>query len=762
MTTMPRHRGLRDVLPVAVIAGAIAAFVSLAFVEPARAQDSAAGATTAKPADATTAGADGSTPAKPTDAAVQQRRMLEDFIHYVRIARPDLASANAKALFDSGISDAEIASLVDENDLGARVESMLRVGRGMEGVSDLVNEFESRLEKGRRDLSRDPKRVKEAVQMLVGTRRQQILAQGRLLQAGEYAVPELLRQVVEGRNAQLEQASVDMLIAIRRQAVTPLAVSLKHLDAANQRQVSEILGSIGWPHAGPYLLALSEDPTASPDVRAAALSAYGACGGTTGDLSGSWTQLAKRYFDGEQSLIAFPAERTNNVWGWDDFVGLVPTPVPTPIFSQIMSMTTSRNALAVKPENASALALFVAADLKRENELPEGEIDPIYGDKTFSPQFFATAAGTSTASQVLAMGLASYDTPLIRDAIAALAETGGAGNLALRDGGPVRENGVAGSAPLVESLRYPDRRVQYEAALTLGNALPSQSFPGDYAVVPTLASAVRTGNAIFAVVVAQEPEDRQVLASRLQARGFTVIGSGAAFNEIEGDIAAAPGVDLVVVRGGADFARNQLASVRVNARTSAAPALVITGGTEMLSLNRDLERDRRTLVSQTGLGDEQFAAAVGAVMKRTSGGAITEAEAQQYAIESLDTLRTIATAGNPIYKIEDAQNALLAAMDSRTGGVRLLVAEVLALTNTETAQRKLFDAALAAKEGEQVELLDRVAASARRFGNKAEPRQIDALLKLIGDSKGATADAAARVHGALNLPAANAVKLILK
>ena len=54
--------------------------------------------------------------------------------------------------------------------------------------------------------------------------------------------------------------------------------------------------------------------------------------------------------------------------------------------------------------------------------------------------------------------------------------------------------------PLLEALAYPDRRVQYEASLTLARALPPTAFNGDYRVVPLLASAVRTGAAAFVVV----------------------------------------------------------------------------------------------------------------------------------------------------------------------------------------------------------------------------------------------------------------------
>lgn len=688
----------------------------------------------------------------PPSQRVSETRLLEDFLHYLRIAKPDMAAASAQSLFDTGISDAELAEIVDDRGLDVRVEEVLRVSRGMEGAEDLVAQFEARLESGRKDLARDPERIRKAVEMLSGTRRQQMLAQGRLMEAGEYAVPELLRQVVESKDPSVELAASDMLIAIRRQAVTPLGEALPLLDPTSQRKVSNILGSIGWPHAGPYLLALALDESAPADVRQAAMENFRRVGGTMDNLSDQLTQLALRYFDNEQSLIAFPGEATNNLWSWDSFVGLVPQPVPTPIFGDVMAMRLTREALALNPDNAQALAIFVAANLQRENNLPAEATDPVFGDWRLSPQFFATAAGTSTATRVLSMGLERLDTPLIRDAIGALRQTAGNANLFR----------IEEQQPLLECLRYPDRRVQIEAALALATALPQEPFTGDFTVVPLLASAVRTGNQSFAAVVARNQEDRQVLAGRLKEMGYTVINPGARFEEITADVAAAPGVDLVVIRGSATDVRDAIRAARANASTIAAPIVAVATAVDKIDLDREYGEERRVAVWQSGTGDDAFAATVEAVVTRTSGKRLTEADAMQYAIESLDAMRAIAISGSTVYRIADAQNALIDALSTLTGGLRLLVADVMALIDTEQAQRTLMDAALTSSGTEQVDLLDRVAASARRYGNRIEQRQVGDLMDLLQTSEGATADAAARVHGALNLPPANAVQLILE
>ena len=75
---------------------------------------------------------------------------------------------------------------------------VLQRGRRMPGVEMIVSEMETRVEDGRMALARDPQRIAEAVQMLGGTLRQKMIAEKRLLKAGEYAMPDLLAVVVDG------------------------------------------------------------------------------------------------------------------------------------------------------------------------------------------------------------------------------------------------------------------------------------------------------------------------------------------------------------------------------------------------------------------------------------------------------------------------------------------------------------------------------------------------------------------------------------
>jgi hypothetical protein len=496
---------------------------------------------------------------------------------------------------------------------------------------------------------------------------------------------------------------------------------------------------------------IAMDETVAGPVREAARRAFRRVGGADLPLSVLFANLARQYFNEMASLIAYPYEPTNNVWDYDPFVGLIATPVPTEVFGQIMAMRHASTSLSIDPTNGDALSLFVAANLKRENDLPPGEVDPVYADTQYSPSFYATVFGTNVAMDVLAMALDSYDTPLVRDALAALAFTTGGSNLFA---------GNRDRQPLLEALQYPDRRVQYEAALTLGRALPQQTFAGDIAVVPLLASAVRSSNQSFALVIADNDEDQRVTTGRLEQLGFTVLGSASSVASLELIVADAVGLDLVVLRQeNVEEAKAAIADLRILPKATAAPVLLIASSGDLPMLRREFRTDARVLPAPWR-DEAAFAAAVDDLLRRAVGGRMDEAEAEIYAIEALGVLRDIAVTRNQVYTIADAESALLDALDLRSGGTRMLVAKILALVNTRDAQQKLFDAALAAEGSEQVKLLGYVADSVKRFGSMAADRHERALLQMVADATGDTAEAAARVHGAMNLPPEQAVELL--
>ncbi len=124
------------------------------------------------------------------------------------------------------------------------------------------------------------------------------------------------------------------------------------------------------------------------------------------------------------------------------------------------------------PTSIAALSLFVIANLRRENRLPDGANDPSYPSSRQSPRYYAMVAGPQRLQDVLEQALNDNDAELALDAIAALSATASLDAL----------------QPLVRGLGYPDRRVRFRSAQALAKAMPSESFTNDFRVVPVLAN----------------------------------------------------------------------------------------------------------------------------------------------------------------------------------------------------------------------------------------------------------------------------------
>ena len=134
----------------------------------------------------------------PISADTAPSTLLEDFVHYALTAQVEMADANGQALLDSGLNPEELAELVDGlPTLRDRLPVAIRWAREVPSLSSIAGKLESRIERGRLDLAQSPKRIAEAIDMLDGGRRARTLARARLIEAGQYAVPPMLRSLQE-------------------------------------------------------------------------------------------------------------------------------------------------------------------------------------------------------------------------------------------------------------------------------------------------------------------------------------------------------------------------------------------------------------------------------------------------------------------------------------------------------------------------------------------------------------------------------------
>jgi len=124
-------------------------------------------------------------------------------------------------------------------------------------------------------------------------------------------------------------------------------------------------------------------------------------------------------------------------------------------------------------------------------------------------------------------------------------------------------------------------------------------------------------------------------------------------------------------------------------------------------------------------------------------------------------LSDLSVGGSTVFDVADATVPLMAALSETTDDVRLRVGEVLSFIGQQRVQVALMDAAMNSEGGERIALMERVIASAKRFGNLLESRQVRWLMQRVRDAEDEEATTAAALAGALSLPNDQYVELLL-
>ncbi|MCW5775798.1 MAG: hypothetical protein KIS87_05055 [Phycisphaeraceae bacterium] len=684
---------------------------------------------------------------------------LRDFIHYTKIARYDAAELMGQQLLASGMSPEAFADLIESSGESLRFAEAVGLAMRAEGggseLESTAGALQRLFERGRLNKARAPAEVERNIALLTGGLQGRFLAQQRLVAAGEYALPQLLEALLDGSNPQLQAAVQRLLIDMGRQAVMPLATALPHLQPAEQELVVQVLGQLKYGTSAPFIMELMK-VTKSPAVSSACRRALDAVGGSLGSLDAAslYEWLGEVYYGERAEVTSFPGEEHQLLWSYlpgAPKTPLIATAIRTEVYHEAMAMRMAEKSLSLRGDNPDALALWVASNFKRQNETPEGYENPAYASARRGAEYYAAAAGVPVNQRVLARAIDTRNTRLAGQAIEAIERTAGGSQL---------WSGLGSRRPLLESLTYPNRRVQYDAALALGKAQPTETFTGSERVVPLLASAIRDASKQYALVITGEPEQYQAIRRVLEREGYVVLPRAGVLAEAAEPVAEAPGIDLIVTAQAADATLRTIDEARASTRLAATPVLALVSSVSYAELSPKFERDRTVLIRQLGLTEVMMATAARELVDAASGGLIGAEEAAEYASRALSVLRDLAVSGSPVFDVSDAAAPLIASLGASSGATKLRVAEVLSRIGQERAQVALMDTALAASGPERVALLNKVGESAKRYGNMLSDRHVTRLVGLARDGRGEEAVAAAALMGALNLPSTELLGLI--
>lgn len=699
-------------------------------------------------------------------AAAQNKTVAdhwEDLIHYVQIAKPDLALAHGSWLVDQA-PEAELLDAVEASRVAETYEGILERMSKVETTRDAAIKLTKKIQDARFKRARDPERIRQDIQKLAQGERARKNSVERLRVAGQFATKELLKTLLNPEEAKLHPYVLGAMVTIGRDAVYPLAEALGSLEAVPMSQIAEVLGEIGYPRALPYLKRVMEDSKVDAHAKSVVARAYQQIAksqAVTEEITAAqlFLALGRNFYtaatDAKNVIPGIdPVDNTGVIWVYNLDAGLVDIHVPAAIFGDVLSHRAARTALQLQPDLDQALSLWLMANLRRENRLPEGAKDLSYPPTWQVPMFYAKASHPHRTHDVLERALNDGDAELARDAIKALGDIAGTDQLVNKEGT---------IQPLLRALGYPDRRVRYEAAFALTNARPKAAFPGSFRVVPVLSEAVRQTENRYALIVASSQDRYNTLAALLKDLGYNAFG-GLSLEQASDELTLKPGIDLIVTDLEAEGVSALYEKSVSDYKLASVPLVAVGTRGTVIKLNEMYRENRRVVPVE--FANEAAAMKPAFEQARASyvGKEIGADEAAKYASQSLTLLRELTATRAEVYNVLDAQPALIESLKDARQEIVKQGGGVLALLNTEEAQRALATAALddARPEDSRISLLGSLAESATHFGSRLNEVQLDGVRKLLDSAKGDLGVAAARAFGAHSQPTAKVVDLITK
>ena len=461
------------------------------------------------------------TPAAAAATDVNLEKLTSDLLHFSLVNNIELAKANAEALVAAKPAPADLLAAFEATANGTDFRDVLVRDLPRKDLTEAVTKVLDTVDEGFRQVARDPVRIRSDIDRLSNGPRPYQNAKDRLTAAGQYAVPIYLEYLQKNEKKELHPFIIRVMGEIGRPLLVPLIEELRVADPTLRIGLVNVIGQIGYPQALPALRALQLDSQASPQLKTATEKAIEQIDrtGRAGKMSPTELFLAggENYYGKRASYAPMmPTEKTNPVWYFDaNLNNVAPVQVPTASWSDVMALRMAEAAIQADAENGAAISLWLAANLKREIELPAGAADPSRSAGSQDAAFYAMAAGPGFMNPVLARALDTNDSPLALRAMTALEATGGVSGLV-----------ADADSPLVRALSHSDRAVRFKAAFALARANPLTQFPSYFRVVPVLCEAVNASAAPSVLLVVKEDGLRNALTNALRSSeaSYTVYG----------------------------------------------------------------------------------------------------------------------------------------------------------------------------------------------------------------------------------------------
>lgn len=403
-----------------------------------------------------------------------------DFLHYTKIGRFELANSYGRQLIDSQPDPTRLLELAEANEEGYRL--LLKMHADSDELRDVSGDVLNLIEEGRYIRRTDPKIITQEIRRLSTTIRGRIAAEQRLKNSGEYAIPYMLSALADESRREEFAYITEALPKIGRSAIRPLTAALQMENAPVKVEVIRALGKIGYYEPLPYLKYVFEN-TESDMLKAQAANAIEEIDGNALEVSAAelFFRLGENYYNHNDSVAPSQEYDFANIWFWNtETRSLVRQEVNKDYFDELMAMRCCEWTLKADPAVGKAIGLWIASFFRAEST---GQPMPEYfGEGHADAMTYATTAGPEYLHQALERAINDENAYVALGVVEALAVNAGEKSLLYR---------LGTEQPLAKALSFSDRKVRYSAAIAFAEANPVIEFVGSDLIAENLAAAVR-------------------------------------------------------------------------------------------------------------------------------------------------------------------------------------------------------------------------------------------------------------------------------
>ncbi|HYO10628.1 MAG TPA: hypothetical protein VER17_16800, partial [Tepidisphaeraceae bacterium] len=725
------------------------------------------------PADPAAAAQPGAPAGQPAQAQIDPElaQAVENFWHYGKTFRYDLALAEGQRVLSKRDNPPSVLAAFERTaqQRGDNLEQYLLRWQGTQQLKEVTSQIMTLLNEGRRARSADPGAVERNVRRLADVGRGHMLAVRDLRNSGELAVPIMIDYLRDPGRAEFHAGIRQALVELGRPVLNPLVAVTESKNPDLLVAVVTALGELGYGSSVPYISRVANGndyPAAARNAAAQALQRMGAGNAQQMNVADQFYELGEKFYYDNADIAADKRDPANpaNIWYWDEGRGLIRVQVPQVIFNEIMAMRAGEYSLRLgQASGGDALSLWLAANYKREAELPEGAPDLTRAQNQPSAHFYGVNSGAQFLNNALARGLRDRNSQVSLRVIKSLQEIVGRTNLF----SGAQQGGGGGAPALIDAMSSADRLVRFESAFAIAAALPNQGFQGQERVVPLLAEAMSQTGVPSAIVVMPSEDMANNAAEALRQAGYNAVGAAGP----EAAVNAAnqlPAVDVVIAAeemGAPNVDRLLLLASQNGRLAGAAKVVLVRSGASPYAL-RAVNEPLLSIAQVQDVAALKIAA--DAARAKASSLPIDQQSAGNYALRAANLLQRVALAQingpSPVFDLSAAEQTVLLSLRDPRPDVVKAAGDALAHMNARAGQSALLQQAIApnASDDVRVSLLKSLSISAKFFGNRLQAQQVTTLDQLVeGAQNQDVKNAAAEARGALNLPAQQSKTLIV-